>query len=266
MYKILYGALLISVCLVFIPKEFVELDGNIHVITYGNDKYRNTKERLRREAIETQWFNSVTLYGPRDLDERFKTKFKNVLNKRRGGGYWIWKAYIIRKKLEEIDEGDILVYLDAGCTINVAGKKRFNEYIKLLNGSDTGIISFQLTHIEKVWTTKEIFRYFNLDPNGNIANSKQISGTVLIMKKNRKVIDLMNVVLKTIKKTPLLTTDYYNDRQATYFKENRHDMSIFSVLQKMNNPILLSDEIYFKPFRTKTALKYPFWATRKRYI
>ena len=35
----------------------------------------------------------------------------------RGGGYWIWKSHII-KKINEINDNDILIYLDAGCSIN----------------------------------------------------------------------------------------------------------------------------------------------------
>ena len=47
----------------------------------------------------------------------------------------------------------------------------------MLNHSDSGIISFQMPHLEKVWTTKEIFNYFNLNHQGKHANSAQILAT-----------------------------------------------------------------------------------------
>ncbi len=67
-----------------------------------------------------------------------------------------------------------MIYLDAGCSININGKTRFNEYIEMLNSSNESIISFQMPHLEKKYTTKEIFNYFNIDRNDKIANNGQI--------------------------------------------------------------------------------------------
>ena len=43
----------------------------IHLITYGDNKYENTKMRLKNEALNTNWFDTITLYGPNDLDDQF---------------------------------------------------------------------------------------------------------------------------------------------------------------------------------------------------
>ena len=240
----------------------------IHLITYGYNKFEHTKKRLYREAYNTGWFDTITLYGPKDLDEDFKFKFKHILEQPRGGGYWIWKSHIINKKLNEIADGDILIYLDAGCTINSSGKNRFDEYIELLNLSNEACLSFQLKFIEKNWTSTEIFNYFNMDINSKIANTGQIHSTVLIMKNNKKLLNLMDIYNKVLHDKPLLFTDHYNKIQKPFFIENRHDQSIFSVIRKIYNPIhplLLKDETWFEPFKSKESLKYPFWATRLRY-
>jgi len=234
----------------------------IHLITYGVKRFEKSKKRLRKEALETKWFDSVTAYGLEDLDDSFKTHFKDILNKPRGAGYWIWKSHIINKKLKEISENDLLVYLDAGCTINKLGKKRFEEYVDILNNSEEGIISFQLGHTEKVWTTREIFEHFNVDANGKVANGNQLVGGVLIMKKNKNLINMIDAEIEAFHANPLLFTDHYNGNQASYFKDNRHDQSVFSVIRKIHNPILLKDETYCIPFGGKNSLKYPFWATR----
>ena len=49
----------------------------------------------------------------------------------------------------------------------------------------------------------------------------------------------------------------------SYFIDNRHEQSILSIIRKMGNPILLTDETWF-PFGSKKSLNYPFWATRKK--
>ena len=69
----------------------------IHLISYGDNNYFRAKKRIYKEAKNTDWFNTITLYGPEILSNNFKNKFKNILNKKRGAGYWIWKSYIIKK-------------------------------------------------------------------------------------------------------------------------------------------------------------------------
>lgn len=239
----------------------------IHLITYGNDKYENAKKRLYKEAENTGWFNTITLYSPNDLDDQFKNKFKNILKIKKGAGYWIWKSYIIQKKLKEINENDILIYLDAGCSINKKGKERFDQYIQHLNKNDEAIISFQMPHQEKKYTTKEIFNYFNIDLDNEIANSGQIIGGVRIMKKCNKLIKLIELESKVYHENPLLVTDHYNNKQEKYFIDNRHEQSIFSLIRKIYGSILLDDETWFQgsnKFGKGESLKYPFWATRKR--
>ena len=236
----------------------------IHLITYGNINFSNSKKRLCNEAKATNWFDSITSYGPEDLDNKFKLKFKNILEQPRIAGYGIWRPYIIKKKLDEINDNDILIYLDAGCSINPQGKDRFNEYIEMLNNNDEGIISFKMPHIEKKFTIKEIFNYFNIDINGEIANSGQILDGILIMKKNKNLININNIWYNVIYDNPLLFTDHYNNNQESYFRNNRHEQSIFSVIRKMYKSILLEDETWFELFGNERSLKYPFWATRKR--
>tara|TARA_B110000971_G_C20024472_1_gene508065 strand:+ start:118 stop:831 length:714 start_codon:yes stop_codon:yes gene_type:complete len=235
----------------------------IHLITYGDEKYNNTKKRLYNEALNTRWFDSITLYNQHDLNNNFKKRFKRILEESRGGGYWIWKPYVIKKKLDEINDGDVLIYLDAGCSINSNGKQRLDEYVNMLKTSNSGVISFQMhQHLEKVWTTKEIFNSFNIDINDNIANTGQIIGGIVVLIKNANSVKLVNMWNNTLINNPLLFTDYYKN-QYPYFNENRHDQSIFSIIRKLHNPILLEDETSFQ-FGDNLSLKYPFWATKIR--
>lgn len=186
---------------------------------------------------------------------------------RRIAGYGIWRPYIILNKLKQINDNDVLIYLDAGCSINNKGKERFDQYINMLQNSDECIISFQMPHLEKVWTTKEIFNYFNIDINGKEANSGQILDGILIMKKCNKLLNIINIWYNTIYDNVLLFTDHYNGKQEKYFKDNRHEQSIFSIIRKIHGSILLEDETWFNGenrFGRGQSLKYPFWATRKK--
>ena len=51
-------------------------------------------------------------------DSEYWNKHKNfILNTKhkKGHGYYIWKPYLIQKTMNKMNDGDILLYSDAGC-------------------------------------------------------------------------------------------------------------------------------------------------------
>jgi hypothetical protein len=237
----------------------------IHFITYANAAFENPMNRIISEARNTSWFTTSTPYRPHNLSSEFRNKYNDILLRPRGAGYWIWKIDIIKQHLDKIENDDFLIYMDAGCSINPNGKKRFNEYIDMLNKSNEGIISFQMPHPEKIWTTRQIFQHFNLDLNSDYANSGQILGGILIMKKNEKLLKIIDEYFKVLATNKLLFTDDYNNKnQESFFKDNRHDQSIFSLIRKIHGSFVLGDETFFPHFGSDISLQYPFWATQKR--
>tara|TARA_B100000941_G_scaffold175501_1_gene125622 strand:- start:6273 stop:6998 length:726 start_codon:yes stop_codon:yes gene_type:complete len=241
------------------------MKNKIHFITYGNATFKNAKQRLFKEANRVGWFDTVTVYGPENLSQEFKQEFNDILIKPRGNGYWIWKFDFIKQQLSNMDNNDILIYLDAGCSINANGITRFNKYIEMLKNSDESIISFQMPHIEKQYTNKELFHHFKMDVNNINGNSGQIMATVLIMKNTEKMMKIIDECIDVLRTDHLLVTDHYNKiNQCNDFKDNRHDQSILSLVRKKHGSIVIDDETYFTPFGNKESLQYPFWATRKR--
>ena len=252
-------------------KTILNKTPNIHFITYGDDNFKKSKARILKEAEEFGEFTTIRGYGPEDLDDNFKEKYKDILKESRIAGYGIWRPYIIKEKLNTINDNDILIYLDAGCSININGKNRFYDYINMFNNTDKGIISIQ--HIngdeghlhleEKYWTTKEIFNYFKIELNSNISTSGQFLDGILIMKKNKHLINIINIWNKVINDNVLLFTDYYNNvNQEKYFIENRHEQSILSMIRKIYGSIVLKSDEVLK--NNTSSFKYPFLATRIR--
>ena len=244
----------------------IESRKKIHFITYGSGPYEQTKRRLVEEARNFYQFKTISDYERKDIDSDFIEKTKGVINLPRGGGYWIWKAHLILKKLNEIDDDEYLIYIDAGCTLNHCGFDRFKEYIQMLNTSETPIIGFQMSHKERNWTTDKIFEYFNLTSKSEIGESGQIIGGVQIMKKCHYTVKLFEKMLGVITEDPFLFTDKYNkETKRNDFKDNRNDQSILSILKKIHGCIILKDETYFESFGKGESLKYPIWATRRTY-
>ena len=239
----------------------------IYFITYANSGFDTSKQRLLKEAKSFGEFDSIKGFGPNDIKrEKHNSEFNKILDMPRGGGYWLWRHDIINETIETMDENDFLIYLDAGSTLNIYGKKRFYEYLQTLHESKKGILSFQMEHKEKHWTTKEIFDFFGESVDGEIANSGQLLGGVLIMQKNSSLVQYMKSYSEIINNHPLLATDIFNAKQTHEgFQDNRHEQSITSILRKkMKLPVINDDESWKPPFGRGESLEYPFWATRIR--
>ena len=64
-------------------------------------------------AIGEGLFDKVISYSDKDIDADFRHKNQKLLRVKRGGGYWIWKPYIIKKALADLNTGDFLFYMDS---------------------------------------------------------------------------------------------------------------------------------------------------------
>ncbi len=233
----------------------------VHFITYGNEPYASAKLRLTREANETGWFASVKAQGPDDLSAAFRNQFREVLKERRGAGYWIWKYAVLKMALHTMAEGELLIYMDAGCQVNAMGAARFGEYVNMLLTSTHDVISFKLGHKERVWTTDRVFRAFGINETTHeIRNSEQLMATILILRKGPHAREWLELVRLVMDRDPWVFTDRYNGEAKRFdpaFKDNRHDQSVLSVSRKIVGSIVIDDESY-PPGQTR----YPFWATR----
>lgn len=55
----------------------------------------------------------IIVFNKTDMNIEFAEKNKRILEMPRGGGYWLWKPYIINETLKKLEEGDLLFYLDS---------------------------------------------------------------------------------------------------------------------------------------------------------
>ena len=237
----------------------------IHLVSYGDQNYTGSKIKLKEEAEKFNKFESITMNDPSTLDGDFRNKFQPILNQRFGGGFWIWKIQVIKQKLHQIPDDDFLIYLDAGCIFNIEAEQKFNEYIEIVQKSEYGILSFQMTFPEREWTTRQVFEHLKVEQNDPVALSGQLVGGIIVMRKCEHVLKIVEQILEVYTQNPLLITNTYNSiNQYPYFKDHRHDQSISSIIRKNLGTEILPDETYFENWDSDEAKKYPFWAKRRR--
>lgn len=239
---------------------------NVYFASFGGPSvnYHNALQRICGEANKLKLFTKILGYT--DIYLKNDTEFWSqhggfVSSNPRGYGYWLWKSYLIKKLLATINDGDVIVYADAGCTMNIEGKPRLVEYIDMCKTHESGIVSFQLTQLEKCWTKGDISQY--LGASQNDLSTGQLVGGVFILRKCKNTVDLVNKWYETGSKYNLIDDSPSLTPNDTEFKENRHDQSIWSILRKKCDSVILQDETYFLDWN-RDGIKYPIWATRKR--
>ena len=194
----------------------------------------------------------------------FREKHSDLLEVEKGGGYWIWKYEIIRNLLKEINSRDIIFYSSAGSSFNINGLERLKEYVEIINESSSGNLRFEVPVIEKNWTNKKIFEFFDVQNNSEILNSKMLAANHFGLAKNETSEMIFNEFHRLIESDKkLITFEYDNLEQINTFQENRNDQSILSVLSKIHGSEKISDETYFQNC-PDLQYDFPFLAVRKR--
>ena len=203
-------------------------------------------------------FNQSSLIGNNSFWEKHGEFIKN---NKRGYGYWLWKPFIIQKMLSQMNEGDYLVYADAGCTVNYHGVPRFREYIDLLDTNEEkyGVLSFQMTSLpEYKYTKRAVFDA--LDADEIMRNSDQCMATVLLIKKNEHSQSFVDRWYE-LASTYSLLDDSKSPDEHPGFIDHRHDQSIYSCLCKKMGSVMIKDETFYYP-KWENGKNFPFWATR----
>jgi hypothetical protein len=260
----------------------------IHFVTFGTENpewqvgsFLKTKQRLADQAKRSGWFDKIFVYGENDTRrQKFWTGQHSIENERAATSgnnvYWVgtmwWKPNIVKKALDEIDRDEILVYMDAGCAINLKASKRFYEYIDLAN-KGPGLVCFggpkhknDEFPNERTHTKRDLLVFLNIDET--VLGTVQFASGVLIIKKN-------NFTIKFIDDWCMLCNiDHFINEDVSFYPEHKefvshkNDQSILSCLAKKHYDLLndyIIDINEFASDRSKDPkFKFPFKAMRMR--
>lgn len=190
-------------------------------VTYGNQDYYNSLERISKEAISTGRFHEVRVYTDKDLPVEIRRH--ELFTYSRGGGYWLWKPWVVLDVMKDMYEDDILVYSDAGSIIY--NHREWDKWFKIMKNK-SAIFFFYNEPMEK-WTRRNILNYF--DGVRNLRNFYQIMGGLFILK--RCALYLIKEWYDVMFMNPEFVIDVKkNLKHLEYpnFIENRHDQSVLS--------------------------------------
>jgi len=232
-------------------------------VAFGNRPYYNSIVRICEESKKMHIFNEIRGYTDKYLknDTEFWNKHGKFIEheqNRRGYGYWLWKSYLVKKEMDKSQENDIIVYCDAGCKVNEKGKRRLHEYIDMLNTSESGIVTFQLTHLERLYTKNKVFETLGSDKRDVF----QCLTTAILIKKNKNSTNIINQWYENCENYQLINDEIEKEKDDEKFIENRHDQSVFSILVNKFDSIKIMDETFFCDW--SHSEEYPFLKKRLR--
>lgn len=234
------------------------------LIAYGDDKMKFSLDFLGRQAKSLHVFDEVILYHPKDMPKQIQKS--PLFNYSRGGGYWVWKPYILWHTLQQCTNDDIVCYIDAGCTLFPG--KDWDKYFSYLKNYDTLCFQYKDNVAEfgdygetstqnKCWTKKRTLVFF--DNYFNNINHREFNQTLsgIIFCKNTNNEMIKEWYQLTIK-YPFLNIDPSNveiEDQFPFFSGyHRHDQSVFTALAYKyscikNNALVLYEN--FEPFHSR---------------
>ena len=149
--------------------------------------------------------------------------------------------------MNNLNDNDIIHYVDVGCHIIKNKNHKFNQYLNFLIDQDNWILPFQYYFYESKknngitfperqeykFTKADLINFFNFIGSTEITDTPQFWAGNLFVKKNKvskeflsEWIDIMN------KNTNLIDDSISKINNHVDFIENRHDQSVFSLLCK----------------------------------
>jgi len=230
-------------------------------ITFGShSNYMEAGERLCNQAASLKLFNHIKLYTFENLksDPEFYNKHIDfILKNKRGFGYWVWKPYLIHKNMQDMKNGDILLYLDCGCELDIRNRTKIAEMLHLVNKYKLITTS---TQIEFMWNKMDLLLEMQMLQNEPLMTPQKQSGASawLVCDETRKLAkDWYDIACSNnyhfIDDTPSIR------QNVNGFIEHRHDQSIFSLLVKkygLSNEFNMFECVTYRRNRTGTSQLY----------
>ena len=200
----------------------------------GGQNYIDAGHRIIEQALSLNIFDNTIFYTDKALqnDINFWSRHKYFIESNpRGYGYWLWKPYIIHKTMEMLNDGDIILYLDCGCELDIKRKHYFAELFEIVTRD---MILGTYTAIEKGWNKMDLLLHLDMYNSKYINTYQHQAGALmfLVCPQTRFIVKSWYDIgcdYHMIDDSPSIAPN------VSEFIEHRHDQAIFSLLTKKCN-------------------------------
>eukprot|EP01104_Vermistella_antarctica_P015663 TRINITY_DN5192_c0_g1_i2.p1 TRINITY_DN5192_c0_g1~~TRINITY_DN5192_c0_g1_i2.p1 ORF type:complete len:246 (-),score=32.63 TRINITY_DN5192_c0_g1_i2:61-798(-) len=217
------------------------------------------------QGLQTGGFDVFIAHAKNDMGKSWATRTADVLNSKRGAGFWSWKSEIVSSFLRLLNKGDYLVYSDAPTDwIQDAFKDWAYECTRL--SEPWGVCLFALPRVLSDWTKRDTFVRMGCDTEDCYHNLNLLGGTH-VWRVSDKALEFAlkwrDAVADIHKVSQYPNVMGLPDIKG--FRKHRHDQSCLSIL---------AYQLGLKPFRDPSQYgveiknhyqdpKYPPWMQKK---
>ena len=199
--------------------------------TFANTAYMTTT-RIIEEAKSFGVFDRIRAMTEHDIPSYIQSHQSFIDENPRGYGLYIWKPKVILDTLEQLADGDILVYCDAGLKLNVKGLPRFREYVERLQQPDIHLLVFSANdlYVPQRYVKQDAVMYYFPEFNDTQRFCRYYYGGLMMLKKTEKTMMLIRDFLRLCETEWLLensTTDTYPE--VPKYQGNDGDSALFNL-------------------------------------
>ncbi len=206
-------------------------------IAYADEKMAYSLKRIGRQARKLGYFDEVLLYTPDSLPEYIRKS--ELMKHPYGGGYWAWKPAIIWETLQRYDDGDVVCYVDAGCTLNACSE--WIMYLELIKKYDNIVFAYpdEMPQWEKYgtsstrikhWTKRIAVDLYDTLTGGTAWRecNKVLGGFIWAKGKDNPLVhDWLDIVLSH---PEVIDDSTVFDEQYQFFVRHKHDQPALTAL------------------------------------
>ena len=228
------------------------------IISYADENMNYSLKQWGIQARYISCFDKVIKYTKKDLP--IDILDSPLMKYKKGGGYWVWKPYLIWKTLQDFPDGTKVFYMDAGCSVHPG-----EEWAKLLDKLNSySTLLFQYAAIipswEKytsggrsdidIWTKKRTLDFFDnyLGTKDYHHFSKIEAGYIFCKGRNNPFIkEWLDITITHPELIIDPSEEENHDQYSSFCGLHRHDQSIVTPIAykyKDSNTVCISPDVF----------------------
>lgn len=206
-----------------------------HLVTFATSDFATAQRRQAASARAVGGIDEVVLWNSELWSQQeFFSQHRDVANRHRGAGYWLWKPFIILKLLESVAEDDVVIYSDVGRSKGGKFITSVAPLVGWVKASGAGFLPgcyLPEGGTNGIMTKRDCFVYMNCDER-KYWDHCQIQATFSVWRRTERALAFLREWLDYCCDPRVITDDPNTCGLPNLdgFREHRHDQSILTNL------------------------------------
>jgi hypothetical protein len=146
-----------------------------------------------------------------------------------GAGYWFWKSVLIGHHLEELNDGDFIVYSDSDLLNQFNWTNRLME---AMVSRDANLALYEMQYLERLYSKRDVYENLcdGMDPTSDESLSN--AGGFVTIRKTQSSVQFVKEWIDNVANIQLISNAPSKLPNIPGFKGHRNDQSILNALLK----------------------------------